>query len=213
MKHAIDLMPRSCREAIGRRARIRRWTSAYIVAAGVLVGGWVWGSAGQQGMSSRRDRLAEEVKLQWERNDEVQRLLDEIATSEKAITRYYSLAWPIRVTEVIDALGAAIPSSVTLGQLTATPRTKSRHDSATGMEKTHEAYLVIELEGITRDRKAVADLVSGLESNPLFETVTLDYTRTIQIDHISARTFRLNCEVNLLSKYAFAGLDEFGEDE
>jgi len=208
MRQAIDLTPRVCREAMARRSRLRRWTTAYVVALCLLAGGWLWGSAGQQSLVSRRDRLSEEVQLRWERNVEVQRLLDEIATSEKAVTRYYSLAWPIRVTEVIEAIGAALPRSVTLGSLTATPRTKTRHDQSSGSEKTVESYLVVELEGITRDRQAVATLVDGLERNPLFETVSLDYTRTVRVDHLEARTFRLSCEVNLLSKYSFTSAEE-----
>jgi len=43
MRQAIDLTPRVCREAMARRSRLRRWTTAYVVALCLLAGGWLWG--------------------------------------------------------------------------------------------------------------------------------------------------------------------------
>jgi len=203
MNGPIDLMPRACRQALGRRARIRRWLVAYIGTGSLLLSAWLWVGNDQNSVLSERSRLVLEVERRWSQDEEVQHLIAEIQDVESAVTRYNSLAWPIRISEVLDAVGAAVPTSVTMKSIMATPRTEQKRRTRNTTEFVQRSHLVIELEGIAIGDRDVALLVKGFEKNPLFDRVTLDYTKGTIVDGIEGRSFRVTAEIDLLKQYTF----------
>lgn len=211
MSYAIDLMPASCREWLGRRLRIRRWTLCFVFTVLGLAGAngiFRMGSAERQ---EEIQRLTSELKQRWMRDEEIQRLLKDIKTVETTVTRYNRLAWPVRVTEAIDAVGASIPPSASLTTLQITPREESspsRKASADPDAPGPRTFMVLEMEGVARSDQDVAQLVSGLERRRLFSKVALDYTRAINVDGVDSREYRLTCEIDLSLRYAMAAAPE-----
>jgi len=199
----IDLTPMQCRETLGRRARIRRWAIAYAATMVAVAGSVVASSAGISERSMQRAKLAEEAKRRWERDEEVQRLLGEIRVVEENITRYNRLAWPLRVTEALDALGESVPGPIALTGLLVTPREEQVRGAKAGQTLPARSLLVVEIEGLSPSDSEVAAFVSRLEGNALFSQVRLEYTRSTTVDAVEAREFRVACEIDLLAKYRF----------
>ena len=136
------------------------------------------------------------------RNEEMQGLLGEINDLEEVIRRYNVLAWPIRVSEVIDVLGTLTPEAVTLRSLAMTPRELRKRAASTGEEHV-ESLLVVELEGVGPSDIEVAVMVSGLEAHPLFARVSLDYTRMGEVEEQIVREFRVTGVIDLDARYEF----------
>lgn len=218
----LDLMPRECRIALGKRARVRRWTSLYAGAAALVCSVW-WGvQLGQSELHHKRTLLAEGVHARFMRNEQVQKLLREIESVESAITRYNRLALPVRASEALDVVSSVVPHGVTLNSLLLSVREEkdSAHEGrpdrrtqapapATAQPATAqtapepERFLGIELEGIARDDADVSALVSGLESSPLISQVQLDYARSDEFEGTPVRGFRLTCRIDLSRRYTF----------
>ncbi len=212
MSMLIDLMPDRCRESLGRRRRVRRWITAFLCASAIF-GAVHWTQHARSASLEREHRrLADSVKEAWDRNQEVQRLLVEIQHAEDSITRYNRLAWPVRVGDVVAAIGATIPPSVSLTSLAITPREERRAAAprkpgdaqAAAPAEGPKTFMVIEAEGVTPDDAGLASLVSGLEASPLFSKVSLDYARSGVVDGIEARLFRLTTEIDLSVRYSLS---------
>ena len=227
MSGGIDLMPASCREWLGRRVWVRRWIGIYTTTVMALaLGGWILNTTNatrELDLVSMRD----EVRRRYAQNDEVQALLAAIRSVEGDITRYHRLAWPVRVGDVIDAVAAGMPESVSLTELAISPRDEKKPPrSQTARQRAGAAaaggddpvrdlprqFLVLEIEGMARTDSDVALLASSLEENPLFSRVGLDFARTKDIDGIEGRQFRMTCEIDLGARYAFERPSQSAED-
>lgn len=208
MNRSLDLMPASCREWLGRRLRVRRWTLAYVAAIGSLAGAYLWIGAGDSVRREEMTRLSSELKQRWQRHEQVQGLLREIQEVETMVTRYNRLAWPVRVTEAVDAVGASMPAAASLTSLQITPREEQvrvpvkKSSDAAIPDAGSKTFMVLEMEGVARTDQDVAQLVAGLERRGLFSRVALDYTRALIVDGTDSREYRLTCEVDLSLRYA-----------
>jgi len=215
--HQIDLMPQKCREVLGRRVWLRRWAGFFtlsVIALSAVV--WYVGASGKD-LARERNRLAEVRQHRWEQNEEAQTLQAEIKELERHIERHNRLAWPVRVSEVIDTIGGVVPDEVSLLSFTVTQREEkvvSGKVSKKGKKKVYEqrSILITEIEGVSTNDGYVAMLVQGLQSVPLFRSVVLDYARNTMIDELEARTFRITCEVDLSARYRFVPLAEVSDD-
>lgn len=211
MTGSYDLLPPACRELVLRRVRLRRWIMAYAVVAGAIGMGYIGLNFGREIQIERRGDLQAQVRLNWERNEEAQRLFHDIQDLGNSIARYNRLAWPIRVSDTIAIVEPMVPESATLTALTLTPRVE-RNRGKVGKDGKREpdsetTYLSVEMEGVAIDDLAVARLVSGLDEHPIFASVTLDYARSREIDNVAAREFRINCEIDLSKRYSFVEAD------
>ncbi len=228
MSRAIDLMPRNCREVLNRRRMVRRWSLVYVLTATALFGTYWFLSLANRVRGQERDSLAIKMKINWSRSEVVNTLLKEIEEVEAAVTRYNRLAWPVRASEVIDAIAAAAPPAVSLSELSITPREEkpSSRQAAQGKSSGRNsapanapgaapdpprALMVIEMEGVAPDDTAVARFVSGLDSHALFSRVTLDFTRAKPLGGVEVRNFRVTTEVDLSLRYSF--VDAQPEDD
>jgi peptidyl-tRNA hydrolase len=212
MSVAIDLIPEGCRLALGRRARVHRWAMAYLAGAAMVGLGYASAVAGDVANRRERDELARQVREKWERNEEAKAVLAQIKDLEGTIARYERLAWPVRASEVVAAIGSRTPESVTLTALTLTPRTETTRtppkpgEAKRGkakVESVTRTLMAIELEGLAPDDMQLALFVSGLESYPMFRAVVLDFARSREVDGVPARGFRVTCEIDLSTGYTF----------
>lgn len=216
MSVSIDLMPSACREALGRRAWVRRWATAYALGATVLLTTW-WGvGVGWSAQETEQRALQEQVRLMYERNEEIQALLKEIEGLEAAITRHNRLASPVRVSEAVRTMAAMMPAGVSLNSLAVSPReqkappvaskerAKNRgRDGAHPQPEPSRHFLVMEVEGVSLGDEPISGFVAGLEGSHLFSKVGLDYTRSVEDLAPGARGFRVTCEVDLSRSYEF----------
>lgn len=197
----LDLMPRSCREAIIRRSWTRRWVAAYLAVIIAMIGArWalsVTSSARAQTLAGISAKVDENLK----RNKERTRLLKEIEQTQTMIDRYNRVAWPVRVSDIVGSIAQCMPDSVTLSSFAVTPR---RVNASRKRGEQDQVYLVVELEGIAPDDMQLAEFVSGLESHGLFYKVTLDFARSTTVREIGARAFRMSTEIDLQKTYEFA---------
>lgn len=217
MNACVDLLPRSCREALGRRNLIRRWILAYAATGVVLSAAYVLLGTGSRVLSTLRDQLASQVKENLARSEVVSNLLAEIASVESAITRYNRLAWPIRTTDVINTITTTMPVEATLTELSITPRedrqpagagARGRRGESGGKQGARNEpprmLMIVELEGVAVSDAVVARFVSGLDASSLFSRVSLDFTRVRPADATIAtdcRGFRITCEVDLTAQF------------
>lgn len=209
----IDLMPRSCREVLGRRLLIRRWSLVYALTVTVLFGGFWLLRSSNAALIVQRNSMAAQVKINWNRSEVVSRLIREISEVEAAVTRYNRLAWPVRVTQATDALAAVLPPQASLTEISITPREEkgATGSKSTGRGKPGETaaepprtYMIVEMEGLADSDVNVASFVSGLDANPLFSRVNLDFSRAKSIGGTEARNFRVTAEIDLSVRYSFA---------
>jgi len=153
--------------------------------------------------------LAERVRENALRNEEAQNLLKEIGDLEASITRYNRLAWPVRVTDVVDKIASLVPPSATLTALALIPREEQqpKHSKKSSNKESAQSlgqsYLVVELEGVTASDIQIAEIVSGLEASQLFSNVVLDFARAQQIGAQEGRAFRVTARVDLNRRYLF----------
>lgn len=211
MSVQIDLIPASCRIALGRRARIRRWIGVYMIGVGLVVAAYVSTAAGESKLERERNGLRRDVQLKWERNEEAQAIWKQIQDLEGTIARYERLAWPVRVTDVIAAIGEQLPKPVSLTSLTLTPRQETVVSASRSRSNAREkradqqtkTLLAIEIEGVSPNDVTLSHFVSGIEAHPLFRSVVLDFARSRVIDGVDARSFRVTCEVDLSARYTF----------
>jgi hypothetical protein len=210
MTRPVDLMPAACREVLNRRAEARRWTLVYALTATTLFAAFWYLSAANRARERRRDIMAAQVQINWKRSEIVNRLVGEINAVEAAISRYDRLAWPVRATQVVAAVGAALPSDATLTQAALTsreekikppPRAPADGPAPTPAPRT---FMIVELEGIARNDAAVASFVSAIDDNPLFSRVDLEFTRAVEAASRSVRGFRLVAQVDLSARFEFA---------
>lgn len=197
---SVDLMPASCKAAFARRARVRRWVGVYVITLAALAASYAAATSGIRAQRAEARTLAEQVHLNWTRNEEAQRLLAEIALVEQNIRRYTRLAWPVNASDVVSAVGQALPRESTLTRLTMAPRSERRR---AGDDEERSPTLAIELEGVAKSDVVVASIVASFESHPLFATVKLDYARPTEVDGVAAREFRVTATVDLGKRYRF----------
>lgn len=219
MSRPIDLIPAKCRDVLNRRLMVRRWTLVYVLTATALFGTHWFMSLANRARARERDSLAVKVKINWSRSEIVNRLLEEISTIESSMARFNRLAWPIRATEVVDAVASSTPTAVALTALSVTPREEKPAPTGGRKRESKQAeppppprtLMVIEIEGIAPDDAAIAALVAGLDANPLFTGVRLDYTRDREADGMHARGFRVTSEIDLSHRYLFVDAAEDAE--
>ena len=210
-----DLLPSRCRSIFARRRARRWWTRAYVigVTAALSASGLMYLHV--RGLEARRATLAVRVEEHWNRNEEAKRLRGEIRELEGTITRYQRLAWPVRVTDAVRVLAPLVPEESTLTALTIVPReervdgsgqTVRRGSRGKGVQT--RTILALEIEGIALTDDEVARFVRGVEANPLFSSVALDFARSRDVDGVEAREFRVTCQIDMSRRVLFVDAQE-----
>ena len=201
MNACVDLMPMACRAALQRRARVRMWVGAYASTAAVLISLYAAFTAGRQAQVRELTELNNQVELNWSRNHEVQELMTELESLELDIKRYNRLAWPLQVSSVLQCVAGIVPREATLTSVAVIPKSERSRRARQGSDTA--PLLGVEVEGVAKHDSAIAAFVKSLESQQLFNAVSLDFARPADVDGIEARRFRVTATIALDKNYKF----------
>lgn len=194
------------------QAKARRRQYRHMVMLGlfaVLLVGWGFAERGrnvrpamraadlESQVQAARDQMSEFVKLRNERDALVQQ--DRIKNE---------LVQPILHTQVIAALDRHMHESIGLTSLqikTLRPPPKAIETARGGKSRAKKTeketraadQLELEIEAIAPDDMQIANLIGALSEDPLFDLVTLKYSKTAQVREMEGRQFRMSMRVRL----------------
>lgn len=209
MTQLIDLMPESCRARMSQRRRTRQWS---VLFGTTIIGTALsWALLGVAMGRMEASVFAQQAHLQMvshqrTRAAEIRSRVGRLAAEQ---ARHDRLAWPVRVVDVIETLGALTPDRVTLTGIAVTPRQVRRLGAARGSD-SEGARLAVEVSGLAVSDLDLAKLLAGLEGHPLFSMVAVDYSREAQVFGASAREFGVTCEIELSVRYRFEEASDDG---
>jgi len=199
----IDLTPESSRRRLGRGRLIQMWVMVYAITIGVFIIVGVTLSYHKQQATQRVNAAYAKVRLNTEQKRQADALLVQIDRYGSIIDRQDRLNWSFRIDDLIGAVGAVAPESITLTSLAITPRVAAgrggtRHQS---VESTQYRVMYVEISGMAPDDLVIASFVAGLQDHPIFSTITVDYVRKASWGEVEAREFGITCEVDLSKKH------------
>lgn len=215
MSQLIDLMPENCRRKLGQRSEVRKWSAAYVALIAVVAVYTSLLTVMERSRLGEVRALRSQVQLDAGQRELAAALEKQIEQLEAGMRRHDLLAWPVRMGDVVTALGQATPDSVSLTSLNVTPRQERVAGRTRGAETDERPEagrrMVIEIKGHAPDDMHVASFVAGLEGHPLFRRIAVDYTRQTELRGNSAREFGLSCEIDASQRYTFVDLSAEGE--
>lgn len=212
----VNFLPESYVRTQQRRKRVYRQFSLIVVAAVCFA---FWG-IGLQADRVHHRRLAEEVESAMV-NEKSK--LDAMASLDKdyqALSRQAELnrelTQPVTFTRVLETLGELTPQEVAMVDLSLvsvrpTPQatsTKKANKKSDEPEKRQPDLIEVELEALAPSDLSVAKLVSSLSDSPLFTSVKMRSSRTVEQDGYYVRRFRLTAVIDLDREFRWVSEDQ-----
>jgi hypothetical protein len=183
----VDFLPPSFRKRqLRRRRQVRQRIELVVVGCIIAV---IW--AGQRGrvmvLQAEASAVAERVELAQAQQAQLQDQADRVEQLVARERLQRELDHPLHHTQIVAAIGRAVPESVALREMRITRENRQQ-----------QRTLDLELHGLAPNDLAVARLVQQLSAEPLFNGVELDTSRgeTTQ-DGLMARSFRMRLTVSL----------------
>ncbi len=210
----IDFLPQTYHQQRARRSQIyKQWIMVILVAL-TLVG---WGVSRQR-KSSELAWRAQSLETQAQSTRLKQSEMNKLRNSRKSLVYQLKiqrqLDQPIELTQAVSVLGQLMPASSGLTQIqvrTHRPppipltdpkqkkRRKSKANNTTGSPP--KDHLEIDIYGIAPDDVAVAQLMNSMSDHPLFEKVTMNFSRVEKRNEIISRRFHIGAKVPLNKRY------------
>jgi hypothetical protein len=205
-QHPIDLLPASIRARSQAGLRTGRYVASATIAVVLIV---VASTHSRLALTRAQAELAvatEEADLVLAteaRANEISALIDE---THEYIDRYQQLSLPLETSSVLATLVNGMPSGMTLDRIDidAGARRNNRSARSRGsalLEETPPRVLTAELSGFAPDDKDIAEFVSWLDEIEPFRDVSLDFSRTRDVNGHVAREFRLSFAIDLEVPY------------
>lgn len=209
----IDFLPQTYHEERAQRARqFRRWIMILLVGI-TLVG---WGVARQRESAElawRADGLETQAAATLIKQSEMDKLRQEKTSLDYQIKIQGQLDQPVAVTQAVNVLGRLLPPSAGLTRVqirTHRPppiplldpdEGKKKRKSKAKPQPLPENYLEINVYGLAPDEIVVAQLMNVMSDHPIFEKVTMYYSRTEERDGLIASRFHIGAKAPLDRKY------------
>lgn len=203
----INFLPESYRYRVRRsRNRVRILVGALLVT-GCLVAWWY---------SQRSDiREAREYAITVEQQlDAAQQQASELG---RLRARYISLtrqagvrtelAQPVQHTQVLAVIAQLLPPSVGLVEIEIAadrpepPKADQPTDNGKNKEKLQRELLEVDLRGMAASDEDVNDTLARLSDHPVFENVTLSYSRDETRGSLLGREFAISLQIDLQRRY------------
>jgi hypothetical protein len=218
MSHrSIDLLPEPLRARSQAGLRAGRYAAVCVAVIALLI---VLLTHSRLLLHRTKGRLVEteaRANLVLACEAQVRELESALRTMNNTMQTYHRVAVPLEISRVLATVVNELPATATLDRLDLLVQSKpvavgARSSGAPGGKKGSDPIsppavsrvLVGEMQGFAATDREIAELVGRLEQIPPFESVTLDYTRSRQINQQSAREFRLSFKINLDARYDVA---------
>lgn len=208
---SVNLLP----DALRARSQAGLVAGRYVVAlliAVILVGLTATHSRLILDLSRQRVRVAEDqadLVLAAEAN--TIRLRARLTELSEFIDEYEQIALPIEVSRVIATIVNQLPPSVAVervdmyaGVRRSNRSVRERTDAG---DEQRARILTGELSGFAASDQDVAETVAHLEALPIFQEVSLDFSRTRTVRAVNAREFRISFFVDLNVNYDIEELE------
>ncbi len=212
----IDFLPQAYHEERIRNARRhKRWFMILMVAV-MLVG---WGISRQRQSSElawRADALEAQAYATKQKQSEMTKLQMERKSKRYQLKIQRQLDQPVTVTQAVAVLGQLMPDSSGLTRVkvkTHRPapiplpdpdekknKRNSRRKPAVDPEQVKD-FIQLDVYGIAPDDVAVANMVNSMSDHPLFEKVTMHFSRVGERNELKGRSFRVGAQVPLDRRY------------
>jgi hypothetical protein len=211
----IDFLPKSYHQERARHAQLyKRWVVILLVAATLVC----WGGSRQRS-SAKLTWRAETLETQAQSIRQKQSEMAKLHTDRKSLVYQLKiqrqLDQPVAVTQAVAVLGQLLSDSTGLTRVRinthrpdpiplSDPGEKKNRKSnrkSKDIPKLVRDYLQIDLYGIAPDDVVVAGLVNDMSDHPLFEKVTMFFSRAEENDEIISREFHVGAEVPLDRRY------------
>jgi Tfp pilus assembly protein PilN len=217
----INFLPDSYLRNQSRQRRIYRQCTLVLLLIIALTGWWL----AQYGRTEavRRYALSLEAEVVAARNqmNELNKLRLEQQQLTHQLNIQRELAQPVSHTQIMAVLAQLLPPSVGLTDVTmavdqpAPTAVASTHTSSKRKQSKQQtaprktpSFVRVDLVGLAPDDLAIANLVGDLSEHPLFEQVTLRYSRSIEFQNLMGREFRIMIAVPLDCQYEITASTE-----
>lgn len=194
------------------RRRRRKYRHAVLLAMLALgLAAWGFAERGQNVRPRQRAAALEaEVAAAREQMSEFVKLRDEREMLVRQNRVKDELSQPVSHTQVIAALDGHLPSSIGLTAMSITAVRPAPRPIATAgksgsrgkaVKQEHTGpvadELQIEIDGMAPDDLTIANLIGALSEDPLFDRVTLKFSRTTEARGVEGRLFKVLMRVRL----------------
>ncbi len=214
--NGIDFLPPSYHQERARRGLAhRRWV--LIVLTALTLTGWAVARHKQSSeLAWRTTALETQARTTQQKRSEMEKLHveREALLYQRKVQR--QVGQPVAVSQAIATLGRQLPDSAGLTGIRVTahrppPKELSSPDDDKTKRKAKKKpdagdalppnYLAIEVQGLAPDDITVADLVNTMSEYPLFERVTMNFSRVDTLGELVGRRFQISAEVPLDRRY------------
>lgn len=210
----INFLPAHYLMRMHRAARLRRHA---LLGVALLLGIAGWAFVAHQRTEGLRDYAAaldSQVQAIRGQSAEVARLQAQRVGLIESVRIHRELAMSIAPTQVLAAIGNAMPQPLSLTELSMNAR-RPRPTSAAELRSSQTAsrrkaapirdaepdVLRISIVGLSPDDMHVANFVGNLGETRLFANVKMAYSRPVEVANVTGREFRVDMEVPLDREY------------
>lgn len=214
--NSIDFLPPTYHAERARQGMAhRRWV--LIVLTALALAGW---AAARHKQSADLAWRAAAIETQAGTTQQKRSEMEKLRAERKGLIYQQKvqrqLSQPVAVTQAIATLGRQLPDSAGLTSIRVIahrPPPKPMEDpddkkSKRPTKKKPDAdapaprdYLAIEVQGLAPDDVTVANLVNTMSEHPLFEKVTMNFSRVDTRGELISRRFQISAEVPLDRHY------------
>ncbi len=172
----VDLLPRSCREALASRRRARVWAIVCGVYGALVAFSWLAASGPAPTLASE---LARANALTVVRERDLSQLRAEVKELARAVSQTQAVGDHPDWSRLLALVARARGEKVVLSRIALEPATLAPAERAQprALDATARPAYEVSLAGTGASQAAVSDYVLGLERLGLFESVTLVETR------------------------------------
>lgn len=201
----INFLPQTYVKVQSRQRRVYR-EAVLVAITMVSIGGWYMSSRGSLGdVEAYAATVDNEAAVLREQLTEMVRLGGERRTLAAKVELKRELEAPLETSTIIATVGRLMPSTIAMRSITlegnkpnaasASSRVTATTPQGTAPKAAPVEKLSITLTGLAPTDSAVTEFVGQLSTHGLFERIKLLYSRSVTVNDILAREFRIEMTI------------------
>lgn len=203
----INFPPERDRYRVRRsRNRIRIFVGAVLLTACLMA--WWYSQRGEiREAREYANTVEQQLYAAQQQASELGRLRARYASLTRQAGVRTELAQSIRHTQVLAVIAELLPPSVGLVEIEITAerpeplKADEKPDKRKDDAKPEREFLEVELRGMAASDEDVNDTLARLSDHPVFQRVTLSYSRDERRDGLVGREFALSMQIDLQRRY------------